>query len=306
MLSRIQAREYNRFKKLEDFFKTEMAIYASFAPLATEVTAFTNNLNHLGELIPVKAETTVGITADKTILKRELASATALVCWKTKAYALRFSQPELAAQMSTSATTIFKMKDADVMGFATSIVNLLTPLLPDAAYVPYGITSTSLDTITVMATNFNNFIGMVRQTDTNSTIANTAIDKVITLLQTHIRHFDLLIGEFENTSPGFVQGYYINSSPDNVGIRHSGIEGVVRDAHGQPIANATIQLEDTDKKVVTNLAGAYRLDHVRAGDYMVIVSASGYTSQQVAHHINRGKIDELNFQLALMEEVPAS
>ncbi|HEY9363030.1 MAG TPA: hypothetical protein VIQ00_07205 [Chitinophagaceae bacterium] len=39
---------------------------------------------------------------------------------------------------------------------------------------------------------------------------------------------------------------------------------------------------------------------------MVLVSATGYTSQQVAHHINRGRIDELNFQLALMEEVPAS
>jgi hypothetical protein len=98
-----------------------------------------------------------------------------------------------------------------------------------------------------------------------------------------------------------VQGYYINSSADNVGIRHSGIQGMVRDGGGEPIVDATIQLEGTDKKAVTNLAGVYHPDRVWTDDYVVIVSASGYTSQQVAHHISRGKIDELNFQLALME-----
>ena len=297
MLSRIQAREYNRFKKLEDFLKAETEVYASFAPFAGEVTAFTDNLQNLEKLIPAKAESTLGITTDKTLLKRELSSATALVCLKTRAYALRFQQPELAAQMDTSATRIFKMKDADVMGYTTSVVNLLTPMLPDAAYIPYGITATSLDAITVMATHFNNLIGVVRQTETNSTVANTEIDKVIALLHIHIKHLDLLIGEFESTHHGFVQGYHINSSADNVGIRHSGIQGMVRDGGGQPIVNATIQLEGTDKKTVTNLAGIYHLNRVATADYIVQVSATGYTSQQVAHHISRGKMDELNFQL---------
>jgi hypothetical protein len=232
-----------------------------------------------------------------------MATATALVCSKTRAYALRFQQPELAAQMDTSATRIFKMKDADILGYATSVVNLLTPLLPEEDYIPYGITAASLDAITGMAIRFNNLIGVVRQTGSNNTIVNTEIDKTIDRLHTNIQHFDLLAGEFESTNHGFVQGYYINSSADNVGIRHSGIQGMVRDGGGKPIVNATIQLEGTDKKAVTNLAGVYHLDHVRTDDYMVIVSATGYTSQQVAHHINRGRIDELNFQLAVMEGV---
>ena len=45
--------------------------------------------------------------------------------------------------------------------------------------------------------------------------------------------------------------------------------------------------------------GIYRLDRITPDDYMINVSASGYTSQQVVHHISRGKIDELNFSLAV-------
>jgi len=34
-------------------------------------------------------------------------------------------------------------------------------------------------------------------------------------------------------------------------------------------------------------------------DYVANVSAGGYASQQMVHHISQGKIDELDFQLAL-------
>jgi hypothetical protein len=112
-------------------------------------------------------------------------------------------------------------------------------------------------------------------------VANTAIDNAIDALRTNITHFDLLIDEFEANNPGFVQGYHINSSVDNAGIRHSGIEGTVRNINGQAIANAVIQLDGTSKKAVSDLMGIYRLDRITPDDYMVNVSASGYTSQQV-------------------------
>lgn len=105
--------------------------------------------------------------------------------------------------------------------------------------------------------------------------------------------------EFETDNPGFVQAYRINSSVDNVGVRHSGIEGTVRNSSGGVIAHATIQLDGTDKKAITNLQGIYRLDRVAPDDYVVNVSASGYTSQQMVHRISRGKMDELDFYLAV-------
>jgi hypothetical protein len=38
---------------------------------------------------------------------------------------------------------------------------------------------------------------------------------------------------------------------------------------------------------------------VAPDDYVVNVSASGYTSQQRVHRISRGKMDELDFHLAV-------
>jgi hypothetical protein len=101
MLTQTQAREYNRFKKLESFFGAESTVYSSFTPFATEVTDFSTNFQSLEELVPDKTQTATGVTTDKSGLKHEVATAAALVCRKTRAYAIRFNQPELAAQTNT-------------------------------------------------------------------------------------------------------------------------------------------------------------------------------------------------------------
>ena len=299
MLTQRQAREYNRFKKLGTYLGGQTTVYSSFVPFAEEVNSFGNNFENLEELIPGKTENGTGITTDKATIKREVATSLALVCRKTRSYALRFDLPELAAQTNTNDTKIFRMRDADIMGYATSIVNLLTPLLTDANYIPYGITAPSLEAIATQANSFNNLIGAAQESDSGNTIANTAIDDAIDVLRTNILHFDLLVNEFDTENPGFVQGYHINSSVDNVGVRHSGIEGTVHNSVGQALFNATVQLEGTTKKAVTDLLGRYRLDHVIPDDYLVNVSANGYTPQQLVHHISRGKMDELDFHLVI-------
>ncbi len=47
------------------------------------------------------------------------------------------------------------------------------------------------------------------------------------------------------------------------------------------------------------LLGVYRLDSVMPDDYVVHVSTRGYTLQQAVHRISRGKMDVLDFHLAV-------
>ncbi|MEO8413683.1 MAG: carboxypeptidase-like regulatory domain-containing protein [Ginsengibacter sp.] len=272
--------------------------YGSFEPFAAEVNDFNANFQNLERIVPGKTANATGVTTDKTALKHELAKDIALVCRKTRAYALRFGQPELAAQTNTWEGKIFHMKDTDMMSYSTSVVNLLTPLMANTDYIPYGITAASLDAITTRSTNFNHLIGKAQQSESVNATTNTAINKAINLLHGNISHMDLLVDEFENSDPGFVQGYHINSSVDNVGVHHSGIRGTVRNTGGEPMAHVTIALEGTAKEAVTDLMGVYRLDRVSPGDYRVEVSAAGYASTSVVHHISSGRIDELDFQLA--------
>ncbi len=300
MITQEQSREYTRCTKLSQFLNQNATVYSSFQPFADEVTSFNANVTSFTNLIQDKNGDNTGITADKTALKHSIADALGLVCRKTYSYALINNNQQLAAQVNTRADKIFKMRDADILGYAMEIGQVITPLLTDPNYIPYGVTAAQLTAIGTDATNFNNMIGKADVANSSNTVANAAIDAIIDALRLNIKHMDLLVDEFEATDPGFVQGYHINSSVDKTGIRHSGIEGYVHagGATNMPVAGAVIVLQNTTKSAVTDLNGYYLLDRVPANDYMVVCSANGYTSQSKLHHVSLGKIDEMNWELS--------
>jgi hypothetical protein len=297
MITQEQSREYTRCTKLNQFLSQNQPAYSGFQPFADEVTSFGANVTVFTNLMQDKNGDNTGITADKTTLKHTIADALGFVCRKTYSYALINNNQQLAAQVNTRADKIFKMRDADLRAYCMEMGQIISPLLTDAGYIPYGVTAEQLTAIGDNATAFNNMIGQADVANSSNTIANTAIDKVIDALRLNIKHMDLLVDEFEATNPGFVQGYHINSEVDRTGIRHNGIEGYVRGANSTPIPNATVALQNTTKSAVTDLNGYYLLDRVQADDYMVVCSANGYTSQSKLHHVSKGRIDEMNWEL---------
>ena len=302
MITQEQSREYTRCTKLNQFLNQNETVYNSFEPFADEVTDFDTNLASFTNLIPDKNGDNTGITTGKTELKRSIADALGLICRKTYSYALINNNPQLAAQVNTRPDKIFKMRDADLLGYVTDIGQLITPLLTDAGYMKYGVTAAQLTDIVANATAFNSMIGKADVANSDNTVANAAIDTIIDALRLNIKHMDLLVDEFETANPGFVHGYHINSEVGETGIRHSGIDGYVRTggATGTPVSNATIALQNTTKSAVTDLNGYYRLERVDADDYMVVCNAAGYTSQSKLHHVSRGRIDEMDWMMVVV------
>jgi len=301
MLTLRQSQEFNRFQKLLGFFTSNSTIIATFTPFQVEVTKYMMNFQSLNALVPDKDVVTTGITSGKDMLKQKIADALALVCKKTKSYAMLNNLPQLAATANSRADKIVRMKDSDILGFATSIQTAITAVLADPAFAPYNITAAMLTAIVRDSTTFNGMIGRAESTASTGTIANTSINNLIKTMHVNISHCDLLIGEFESNNTAFVQGYHINSSLDTTGIHHSGIEGIITaKATGLPLVNASITVNAIDKiekTAATDLNGAYNIDRISTGDYVISVSAPGFTTQTVAHHIVRGKIDEMDFAL---------
>ena len=174
--------------------------------------------------------------------------------------------------------------------------NLLTPLLANTDYLPYGITDAALSDIIDKTTAFNNLIGRAGEKQSGNTTANTAINAQIKKLHDNITQLDLLVDEFEASNPQFVQGYHINSAVDNIGVHHTAIEGKVMMA-GTPVTNATVAIQDTDKTAITDLKGYYRIERIMPGDYEVAVSANSKGTKSKVLHISRGRIEEVNFDL---------
>ena len=294
MLTLDQSREYTRFKKLDTFFDNNGSAISTYPPFQTEVAAFHDNFEQLEALIPQKDGTGTGITTGKTTLKHSVADRLAVICTTTKAYALKFNNPPLAAEVNFRANEMFRLKDADFLPFVLHMQELITPLLTDENYIPYGVTAEAITAIVTDAQNFNSLIGAADVEASGSTVANKDIDAAIKLILGNIVQFDLLIEFFTGSNPGFAAGYHINSALDNTGIRHSGIEGVVM-ANGEPVAGAVIKLGG--KSVVTDLYGHYSLVRVTPGDYSIEVTANGFPAKTIVYHISRGKVGALNVEL---------
>jgi hypothetical protein len=296
MLTIDQSREYNRFKKLKTFFDGQTTVIATYVPFHTEVTGFNNNFATLEGFIPDKNATGTGITTNKTDLKHSVADRLAIICTTTKAYALKYDSQQLAAEMNFRANEMFKLKDADFLPFVLHMQSLITPLIVDVNYTPYGVTNEMIAGIVTDAQIFNNLIGLADVETSGNTVADENINAAIKALQNNVVQFDLLVDNFLAINPGFVSGYHINSAADNTGVRHSGIEGVVT-ANGQAVAGAVIKLADTTKTATTDLYGHYSLIRVSTGDYSIEVHAPGFASKTFVVHINRGRVSTLDFEL---------
>jgi tetratricopeptide (TPR) repeat protein len=64
------------------------------------------------------------------------------------------------------------------------------------------------------------------------------------------------------------------------GINPNELKGTVKNAAGQPIANASIRVKDTAAETYTNAAGAFKFEIPQASEALII-SASGYKSKEL-------------------------
>ena len=300
MLTNYQLEEYRRFKTLKEWFALppNFAIYTTYAPFAAEVGTYTANFAILDALVPNKDVVTEGITADKLALKHQGANTLAVIMDKTRAYALHYNFAALAAQMQTNAGDIFQTNDEDYQAYFISITNSInTTAMPDPNYAQYGVAAGDITAVLAIATSFNTLIGQAKNLASTATAANTDINAAIKTLRTSITQFDLLIGHFLQTNTDFVIQYNINSAVDNSPIRHTGIEGIIRDgATTNPLSGVTVKLLGTNKSAITDLMGHYSIIRVKTGDYQVECSYPGRTTQTHVFHIRRGHIEPFFLQ----------
>src|SRR4051794_26282655 len=110
MLSLRQSRDYQRYKKLKKYFESQTELIASYLPLQQEVDNYFNNITSLKKLLKGKDTVTTGITLAKNDLRKQIADSLALILSKTRAYALKFKNGDLAAETDISNTDIIRTK----------------------------------------------------------------------------------------------------------------------------------------------------------------------------------------------------
>ena len=298
MLTLGQSREYNRCQRLHTYFSINSPVFNTYIPFSEEVENYNTNFTRFQSYVPNKGATGTGITTGQKDLKLKIGRAIADICEPACAYANKYNNSKLAADVCYKKSNIQRLKDGDILGIVIRIANALAPLASDTNFMKYQITSQMVTDIMTDATVFNNNIGKASMIDTDSNIANQNINDVIKSLKENIKTFDRLINKFAATHPDFVTGYKLNAVTDNTGVHHNGFEGTVTSAAaGEPIKDARISIEGKDKMTASDLLGYYELIKLRPGDYEVSFSAEGYTSKVVMLRIARGKMTKADITL---------
>lgn len=304
MLTQDQFNEYRRFKTLKEFFALNTAIFSGYVPFNDEVTLFNTNFGTLDGLVPNKEADGSGITVGKAELKKQAANSLAIIMRKTRAFALRYNLAELAGEMKTNATKIARIDDEDFQPYFSIKTGLITTVaIPDPNFAAYNVTAGDITAVMSIANAFKDLIGKAKNVSSTATTANTDIDNSIFVLQGNIIQFDLLIDHFKVSDHDFWEGCHINSTLLDLGVHHSGIEGIVRgpippnDPAEVPLNGVTIRLVGTNKSVISDLNGHYEIIKVKADDYQVEISKAGYKTITQVIHIRRGHVDNFDFVL---------
>lgn len=295
-ITRIQNNRYTRFKQLQNFFATNAAKVAAFAPLADEVAEMNTTLAALEALIPAKSGNSGGVAQTKDELLDTIAAACGDICTRSRAYALKFDAPGLASKVIWTESAIKHLPDSDVEAAVKDVADAVQPYVSNSAFVPYGVTAAMLAEMVANATAFQGLVGAAKNAMSLSTDANAEIELKLAMLSANGKQFELLMLTFKSSDLGFYTGFLANNEEPNLGIRHTGLEGHVKVAStGAGIAGAQVKNMGTGRLELSDITGAYSMVKFMPGIYNFEVSAPGYATQTVMLKIERGRILEQDF-----------
>lgn len=297
-LTRVQNKRYTKFKQLQNYFASNAAKVATLQPLADEIADMNLTLAALEGFIPAKSRNSGGVAQTKDELLDTVAGATGDICTRSRAYALKFDANGLASKVIWSMSSIKRLPDGDVQAAVKDVHDAVLPYVSNTDFVPYGVTAGMLAEALANANAFQTLVGDVKTAMSLSTEANAQIEAMLAKLTANGKQFDLLMETFKTTDLAFYTGFVANNIEPNLGVRHTGLEGMVKTAAtGAGIAGAQVRHTGIDRVVTADITGAYSMIKFLPGIFNFEVSAPGYVTQTVMLRIDRGRILERDFVL---------
>lgn len=300
-LTKEETQEYNKYKKMQDFFKKSEneEITNTYDPMKDEVAEFNDNIKDVENLLPEKMAKNEGTTTEKDVRKNTVAEYWFTnVLSKSKAYAFKVKNTELGKKVSLTKSQLLDMRDGDLQPFCKGIQDTLTPFLTNTKYMTYGVTATTLSDGMKVANDFKEYIGKTKEENSRKTVASNSIKLDFDALRANNIQFRLLIAHFKESNPDYYNGFAAVDVEDDIGVRHTGIDGkVVNKLDGSALHGAVILNVTQNKKTKTDLLGEYELIKQKPGDCEIEVTFAGKKKITKIVKMKRGKIIDMDFEM---------
>jgi hypothetical protein len=153
------------------------------------------------------------------------------------------------------------------------IQQAITNILPFAGSLePYGVNPAMMGTWQTQLTDLTNSLTSVRNAITNRKALNEQIQVwVANCMNVLINQSDPLVNSIKETQPAYWMGYHNNRELVHTGHISTQLRATVVDELNQPITNALVYIDGTDRKAATDAFGYCLINDIPFGQRTVTV-----------------------------------
>ena len=273
-------------------------IIGTYIPFKKECDEYDVNFDLLKSIIPKKDyDTIIGNTSTKTDTKEIIAEDLETMAHQVLAYCTKESKIALAASFHFSQWDIIAIKQEEILPFVSRISKLLTPLLDDAKFMEYQVTSIMLDALMTKAESYNADLGTSETTTNEMGSVNVSINQVIRTMLAEQRQMRLLNAFFKKSNPEFYADLIKNTRPQYPATRATGIHGRVLNKLGIGLPGLVVRIINTEFSATTDADGYYIIIKLPAGTYTLQTSNEGGDSDLHEVTVSYRHIETQDFSL---------
>jgi Carboxypeptidase regulatory-like domain len=288
----------NMYNAVAAFAQTNAAVINTIPALTTAVAAFNVKRQQLIDAAEQEAQVIVGITQNKTNLKKSLCQTAASHAAALFALAASLGDEELKAKAKMAASDLFKLKDDEL---TVKMQNLSADITANqAGLVAYGITPAMLTAFNTLITAYSNAVPSPRNAASIRKAAAELLKNLFKETDAILKlQVDKIALQFKNTNKPFHDEYRSNRVIVNAPVQNTKLTGTVKaSANNQNLADVLVQVLNTAYTGSTNGSGKYLFKVPVSGTFSISFTKTGYVPKTINNVIIiLGQTTELNTSL---------
>ena len=272
-------------------------IYSGYKRLKDEVDMLATKVQTISTLSMQQAQNTTGVTSTKELAFTTMVKLIVKAAQKAKAWAKDTGNTTLLYTFDISENMFDRKSHAKSLTQLKLVLKALTDNIDSIDGKIYNLTPAQVTNASNAVSNYENLSSVTGNTRSNKKAATDIINIMMSDANSSLETMDdLIISEYEDNEPEFIAEYRANRKIDDIIVRHTGVQFMVKDIAGNPIEKAIVTIAGSNKTAQTNIGGEARIIGLKKGTYNITFTLSNKTVTQ-AVVIERKKMTEVNVEL---------
>ena len=272
-------------------------IYSGYKRLKDEVDMLATKVQTISTLSMQQAQNTSGVTSTKELAFTTMVKLIVKAAQKAKVWAQDTGNTTLVDTFDISENKFDRKSHAKSLILIKLVLKALTDNIDNIDAKVYNLTASQVTNAGNAVSNYESLSSVTGNTRSNKKAATDIINIMMSDANSSLETMDdLIISEYEDSEPEFIAEYRANRKIDDIIVRHTGVQFMVKDTAGKPVEKANVTIAGSTKTAKTNIGGEAKIIGLKAGTYNITLTLSNRTTT-LSVSIERKKMTEVNVEL---------